>query len=150
MQEYLRSFSGDRTVNQLRDLLTTRLLELFQANSSKEWQWFEPVATYDNARLRSIYNPWRRVLEYFDAYLISLTATPSKQTIGFFTKNLVKEDEHERPSPTRSKSTTTVYKIDTEITKGGSRVEKSFYVDNATASPAKSAVNNSTRSGLRV
>jgi glycosyltransferase involved in cell wall biosynthesis len=51
MQEYLRSFSGDRTVNQLRDILTTRLLDLFQANSSKEWQWFEPVATYDNAKL---------------------------------------------------------------------------------------------------
>ena len=51
MQEYLRSFSGDRTVNQLRDVLTTRLLDLFQANSSKEWQWFEPVATYDNAKI---------------------------------------------------------------------------------------------------
>jgi hypothetical protein len=51
MQEYLRSFSGDRTVNQLRDVLTTRLLALFHANSSKEWQWFEPVATYDNAKL---------------------------------------------------------------------------------------------------
>src|SRR5256885_1823842 len=51
MQEYLRSFSGDRMVNQLRELLTTRLLELFQANSSKEWQWFESVATYDNARV---------------------------------------------------------------------------------------------------
>ncbi len=30
---------------------------------------------------RSIYNLWRQVLEYFDAYLIGLTATPSKQTI---------------------------------------------------------------------
>src|SRR3989449_5832468 len=32
---------------------------------------------------RSIYNLWRQVLEYFDAFLIGLTATPSKQTIGF-------------------------------------------------------------------
>jgi hypothetical protein len=51
MHEYLRSFSGDRAVNQLRDVLTTRLLDLYQANSSKEWQWFEPVATYDNGKL---------------------------------------------------------------------------------------------------
>jgi glycosyltransferase involved in cell wall biosynthesis len=51
MQEYLRTFSGDRTVNQLRDLLTQRLLDHFRANESKEWQWFEPVATYDNAKL---------------------------------------------------------------------------------------------------
>jgi hypothetical protein len=51
MHEYLRSFSGDRAVNQLRDALTNRLLTLYQANASKEWQWFEPVATYDNAKL---------------------------------------------------------------------------------------------------
>src|SRR6267154_1624012 len=31
---------------------------------------------------RSIYNLWRQVLEYFDAFLVGLTATPSKQTIG--------------------------------------------------------------------
>jgi type I site-specific restriction endonuclease len=37
---------------------------------------------------RSTYNLWRQVLEYFDAYLIGLTAMPSKQTIGFFNKNL--------------------------------------------------------------
>jgi glycosyltransferase involved in cell wall biosynthesis len=51
MHEYLRSFSGDRAVNQLRDALTNRLLTLYQANASKEWQWFESVATYDNAKL---------------------------------------------------------------------------------------------------
>ncbi len=51
MHEYLRSFSGDRVVNQLRDVLTTRLLALFQGNATPEWQWFEASATYDNARL---------------------------------------------------------------------------------------------------
>ena len=33
---------------------------------------------------RSIYNLWRQVLEYFDAYLIGLTATPDSRTYGFF------------------------------------------------------------------
>lgn len=51
MQEYLRAFSGDRTVNQLRDVLSERLLDHFRTNASKEWQWFEPVTTYDNAKL---------------------------------------------------------------------------------------------------
>jgi type I restriction enzyme R subunit len=37
---------------------------------------------------RSIYNLWRQVLEYFDAFLIGLTATPSQQTFGFFNQNL--------------------------------------------------------------
>ena len=33
---------------------------------------------------RSIYNLWRQVIEYFDAYLIGLTATPDDRTYGFF------------------------------------------------------------------
>ena len=40
---------------------------------------------------RSIYGLWRQVLEYFDAHLIGLTATPTKQTLGFFHQNLVME-----------------------------------------------------------
>src|SRR5437763_15972872 len=75
MQEYLRSLSGDRMVNQLRDLLTTRLLELFQANSSKEWQWFATIATYDNAKLSHamiLSGPWTSRGEVFQAGLESL------------------------------------------------------------------------------
>ena len=40
---------------------------------------------------RSIYNRWRQVIEYFDAYLIGLTATPDNRTYGFFQKNVVSE-----------------------------------------------------------
>ena len=35
---------------------------------------------------RSIYNLWKRVLDYFDAFLIGLTATPDKRTFGFLMK----------------------------------------------------------------
>ena len=45
---------------------------------------------------RSIYNLWRQVLEYFDAYLIGLTATPDNRTYGFFEKNVVSEYDHEK------------------------------------------------------
>ena len=52
-----------------------------------------PIETFDiivtDEAHRSIYNLWRQVLEYFDAYLIGLTATPNKQTFGFFNQNLV-------------------------------------------------------------
>ena len=41
---------------------------------------------------RSIYNLWKQVLDYFDAYLIGLTATPSSSTIGFFNSNLFFSD----------------------------------------------------------
>lgn len=33
---------------------------------------------------RSIYNLWRLVIDYFDAYLIGLTAKPNNRTYGFF------------------------------------------------------------------
>src|SRR3990170_2226662 len=45
---------------------------------------------------RSIYHLWRQVLEYFDAFIVGLTATPSKQTLGFFNQNLVMEYGHDR------------------------------------------------------
>ncbi|MGW0731634.1 DEAD/DEAH box helicase family protein [Streptomyces sp. NPDC002851] len=38
---------------------------------------------------RSIYGLWRGVLEYFDAHLLGLTATPTLQTLGFFGQNVV-------------------------------------------------------------
>ena len=54
-----------------------------------------PIDTFDVIIVdechRSIYGVWRQVLEYFDAFLIGLTATPGKQTFGFFNKNLVME-----------------------------------------------------------
>jgi type I restriction enzyme R subunit len=36
---------------------------------------------------RSIYNIWQQVLDYFDAFLIGLTATPDNRTFGFFRQN---------------------------------------------------------------
>jgi type I restriction enzyme R subunit len=72
---------------------------------------------------RSIYGLWRQVLEYFDAHLIGLTATPTKQTFGFFRQNLVMEYSHEMAVADGVNVDFTVYKIQTAITKGGSRIE---------------------------
>ncbi len=78
---------------------------------------------------RSIYGLWRQVLEYFDAFLIGLTATPSKQTIGFFNQNLVMEYNHERAVADGVNVGYEVYRIKTEVTEQGGKVEKGFYVD---------------------
>jgi type I restriction enzyme, R subunit len=78
---------------------------------------------------RSIYNLWRQVLEYFDAYTIGLTATPSKQTLGFFNQNLVMEYGHERAVADGVNVGYEVYRIKTRITEQGGKVEKGFYVD---------------------
>ncbi len=78
---------------------------------------------------RSIYGLWRQVLEYFDAFLIGLTATPSKQTIGFFNQNLVMEYNHERAVADGVNVGYEVYRIKTQVTEQGGLVEKGFYVD---------------------
>ncbi len=51
IHEYLRTFSGDRVVAQMRDVLAGQLVALFHANATPEWKWFEKIATYDNAKL---------------------------------------------------------------------------------------------------
>lgn len=78
---------------------------------------------------RSIYNLWRQVLEYFDAFLIGLTATPSKQTFGFFNQNLVMEYNHEQAVADGVNVGFDVYRIRTYISEHGSSVESGLYID---------------------
>src|SRR5215218_89231 len=73
---------------------------------------------------RSIYNVWRQVLEYFDAFLIGLTATPSAQTIGFFGGNLVMEYTHEQAVLDGVNVGYDVYRIETQVTKSGAKLVK--------------------------
>ena len=77
---------------------------------------------------RSIYNLWRGVLEYFDAFLIGLTATPSKQTFGFFNQNLVMEYSRQRAVADGVNVDGEVYRIRTQITEHGSNVESGFWI----------------------
>ena len=68
---------------------------------------------------RSIYNLWRQVIEYFDAYLIGLTATPDNRTYGFFNKNVVSEYDHEQAVADGVNVGNEIYLIETEITQQG-------------------------------
>src|SRR5450759_443991 len=51
IHEYLRRLSGESLVNQTRETLTGRLMELFEATAQPDWQWFEEELSYDNAKL---------------------------------------------------------------------------------------------------
>jgi type I restriction enzyme R subunit len=92
-----------------------------------------PLETFDfiitDECHRSIYNVWRQVLEYFDAFIIGLTATPSKQTFGFFDQNLVMEYPHERAVADGVNVGYEVYRIRTQITEQGSTIDSGFYID---------------------
>src|SRR2546422_869364 len=72
---------------------------------------------------RSIYSLWRQVLEYFDAYLLGLTATPAKHTYGFFHQNVVMEYPHERAVADGVNCDYEVYRIRTSITAAGSTID---------------------------
>ena len=92
-----------------------------------------PIDTFDfiitDECHRSIYNLWRQVLEYFDAFLIGLTATPSTQTFGFFQQNLVMEYTHEEAVADGVNVDSDIYRIRTQITEEGSSVEAGQHVD---------------------
>ena len=78
---------------------------------------------------RSIYNLWRQVLEYFDAYLIGLTATPDNRTYGFFKKNVVSEYDHEQAVADGVNVGNEIYVIDTERTKHGGKLKADQQVE---------------------
>lgn len=85
-----------------------------------------PIETFDVIIIdechRSIYGLWRQVLEYFDAFLIGLTATPGKQTFGFFDQNLVMEYTHEAAVADGVNVDFDVYRIKTQISEQGSTI----------------------------
>ena len=78
---------------------------------------------------RSIYNLWKQVLEYFDSFLIGLTATPDNRTFGFFNQNIVSEYTHEQAVIDGVNVGFNVYLIETEITQKGAVIWKGEYVD---------------------
>jgi len=78
---------------------------------------------------RSIYNLWKQVLDYFDAFLIGLTATPDKRTFGFFNENVVSQYTYEESVIDGVNVPYEVYTIETEISKNGGVIQSGWYVD---------------------
>lgn len=92
-----------------------------------------PVETFDviviDECLRSIYNLWKQVLDYFDAFLVGLTATPDKRTFGFFAENIVAEYTYEQSVADGVNVGYDVYEIVTEITQRGAVLAAKEWVD---------------------
>ncbi|MEA5087106.1 MAG: type I restriction-modification enzyme R subunit C-terminal domain-containing protein [Methanocorpusculum sp.] len=68
---------------------------------------------------RSIYNVWKQVLDYFDAFIVGLTATPDNRTLGFFNGNLVSEYTHEQAVLDNVNVGGDIFVIETDVTKNG-------------------------------
>jgi len=109
------------------------LAQLRKAPDPIEYNRAVPIETFDfivtDECHRSIYNLWRQVLEYFDSFIIGLTATPSKNTLGFFNQNVMPPYTYSDAVAEGVNVGYDVYKIDTRISSAGSRVESGYWVD---------------------
>jgi len=108
-----------------------------------KWEKRKPVPVGYNPRLpieffdfviidechRSIYNLWQQVLDYFDSFLIGLTATPDNRTFSFFRQNIISEYTHEQAVTDGVNVGYNVFEIETSITKKGAVLWKGEYVD---------------------
>lgn len=73
---------------------------------------------------RSIYNVWKQVLEYFDAFIVGLTATPDKRTFAFFDQNVVSEYPREQAIVDGVNVGEDIFLIETEVGKNGAHIMK--------------------------
>lgn len=73
---------------------------------------------------RSIYNVWSQVLEYFDAFIIGLSATPDKRTLGFFQQNMVSEYSREQAIVDGVNVGEDIFIIETEVGRNGAHLMK--------------------------
>ena len=133
IQRVYSTLKGEELATELEELSGFDSSTLQREPAPVEYNPDIPIETFDviitDECHRSIYNLWRQVLEYFDAFLIGLTATPSKQTFGFFQQNLVMEYTHEQAVVDKVNVDFDTYRIRTEITEQGATVDAGYYVD---------------------
>lgn len=111
-------------------------------NEKGKWQPKEPMPVVYNEKVpmeffdfvvidechRSIYNLWKQVLDYFDAFQIGLTATPDNRTFGYFNQNLVCDYGYQKAVEDGVLVPYNVFEIVTKVTQDGSKIELGEYV----------------------
>ena len=78
---------------------------------------------------RSIYNLWRQVLDYFDAFQVGLTATPDNRTFMYFNQNVVSDYGYEKAVIDGVLVPYNVFVIDTKIQNEGGAIAIGEQVD---------------------
>jgi type I restriction enzyme R subunit len=132
------------TIQRLYSILTSQPLDqeaeevsLFEKENDEEQEKQTRLVSYNPALPveyfdvifidechRSIYSEWRPALEYFDAFLVGLTATPENRAFAFFKRNLVYEYSQAQSVADSVNVDYDVYRLKTKITEQGSKVER--------------------------
>ena len=133
IQRMYSILSGEPIDESAEDVSLNELQQSTKQEKLVRYNAAVPVETFDFIIIdechRSIYNLWKQVLDYFDAYLIGLTATPDKRTFGFFNENIVAEYTYEQSVADGVNVGYDVYEIVTEITQKGAQLRAKEWVD---------------------
>ena len=133
IQRMYSILSGEPIDDSAEDLSLNELQQTTKQEKFVRYNPAVPVETFDFIIIdechRSIYNLWKQVLDYFDASLIGLTATPDKRTFGFFNENIVAEYTYEQSVADGVNVGYDVYEIETEITQKGAELKAKEWVD---------------------
>ena len=133
IQRMYSILSGEPIDDSAEDVSLNELLQTSKQAKLVRYTSVIPIETFDFIIIdechRSIYNLWKQVLDYFDAYLIGLTATPDKRTFGFFNENIVAEYTYEQSVTDGVNVGYDVFEIETEITQKGSILKAKAWVD---------------------
>jgi type I restriction enzyme R subunit len=111
--------------------------------NEKTWKKKEPMPVVYNQKVpmeffdfividechQSIYNLWKQVLDYFDAFQIGLTATPDNRTFGYFEKNIVSDYGYKKAVEDGVLVPYNVFEIETRITRQGAKISMGEYID---------------------
>lgn len=133
IQRMYSILSGEPIDESAEDLSLNEVKQTAKQDKFVRYNPAVPVETFDFIIIdechRSIYNLWKQVLDYFDASLIGLTATPDKRTFGFFNENIVAEYTYEQSVADGVNVGYDVYEIETEITQKGAELKAKEWVD---------------------
>ena len=133
IQRMYSILSGEPIDESAEDLSLNEVQQTAQQTKLVRYNPAVPVETFDFIVIdechRSIYNLWKQVLDYFDASLIGLTATPDKRTFGFFNENIVAEYTYEQSVADGVNVGYDVYTIETEVTQKGAELKAKEWVD---------------------
>jgi len=133
IQRMYSILSGEPIDDSAEDLSLNEVQQTTKQEKFVRYNPAVPVETFDFIIIdechRSIYNLWKQVLDYFDASLIGLTATPDKRTFGFFNENIVAEYTYEQSVADGVNVGYDVYEIETEISQKGAELKAKEWVD---------------------
>ena len=133
IQRMYSLLSGEPIDDSAEDISLNELQQTAAQEKLVRYNPAVPVETFDFIVIdechRSIYNLWKQVLDYFDASLIGLTATPDRRTYGFFNENIVAEYPYEQSVADGVNVGYDVFEIETEITRKGAEVKAREWVD---------------------